>query len=447
MPRLCAFCGCNNRVGCGLSFFAFPKDSTRRRKWLLNLMRADLSPDMTREESDRAGYVVCEQHFRPKDINSKGRRKRLAPEAVPILLHTIKEEQRDLEMPSTDVHAPVPLQDTPPYEQVVAMFNKLLAEKDEKIKDLKSILQRERARMRLMKFRMNSKIRELKRKLEQQQNSSGDQGDQLTAASDCLPQAAKEFFDKQIAMAKVRKHGQRYDKKQKDMAIQLYKQSPSCYSELQKMFQLPSSTTLRRHQVVSQEASPSEEEDREPLGWPASQKDTPGDPERGEEEKLADVAGWVVQKVAQDPEVSACTECESLLVETNDTEHNYHTRMEKDAVSAVKKSPTSARLLHPSEAFKECISKCDSVIQKIPPNAMAPKKLKAYLRASGAFSELHRIHPAHSKAIERVAVNKYVMCRVVAELKETAQNRKRTHEKKSAACQELNVSTLEVNQD
>lgn len=34
-------------------------------------MRADLSPDMTREESDRAGYVVCEQHFRPKDINSK----------------------------------------------------------------------------------------------------------------------------------------------------------------------------------------------------------------------------------------------------------------------------------------------------------------------------------------------------------------------------------------
>ncbi|XP_004571908.3 uncharacterized protein LOC101469268 isoform X5 [Maylandia zebra] len=393
MPRLCAFCGCNNRVGCGLSFFAFPKDSTRRRKWLLNLMRADLSPDMTREESDRAGYVVCEQHFRPKDINSKGRRKRLAPEAVPILLHTIKEEQRDLEMPSTDVHAPVPLQDTPPYEQVVAMFNKLLAEKDEKIKDLKSILQRERARMRLMKFRMNSKIRELKRKLEQQQNSSSDQGDQLTAASDCLPQAAKEFFDKQIAMAK------------------------------------------------------SEEEDREPLGWPASQKDTPGDPERGEEVKLADVAGWVVQKVAQDPEVSACTECESLLVETNDTEHNYHTRMEKDAVSAVKKSLTSARLLHPSEAFKECISKCDSVIQKIPPNAMAPKKLKAYLRASGAFSELHRIHPAHSKAIERVAVNKYVMCRVVAELKETAQNRKRTHEKKSAACQELNVSTLEVNQD
>ncbi|XP_005747637.1 uncharacterized protein LOC102207650 isoform X4 [Pundamilia nyererei] len=393
MPRLCAFCGCNNRVGCGLSFFAFPKDSTRRRKWLLNLMRADLSPDMTREESDRAGYVVCEQHFRPKDINSKGRRKRLAPEAVPILLHTIKEEQRDLEMPSTDVHAPVPLQDTPPYEQVVAMFNKLLAEKDEKIKDLKSSLQRERARMRLMKFRMNSKIRELKRKLEQQQNSSDDQGDQLTAASDCLPQAAKEFFDKQIAMAK------------------------------------------------------SEEEDREPLGWPASQKDTPADPERGEEEKLADVAGWVVQKVAQDPEVSACTKCESLLVETNDTEHNYHTRMEKDAVSAVKKSTTSARLLHPSEAFKECISKCDSVIQKIPPNAMAPKKLKAYLRASGAFSELHRIHPAHSKAIERVAVNKYVMCRVVAELKETAQNRKRTHEKKSAACQELNVSTLEVNQD
>ncbi|XP_031613581.1 uncharacterized protein LOC116334310 isoform X1 [Oreochromis aureus] len=431
MPRLCAFCGCNNRVGCGLSFFAFPKDSTRRRKWLLNLMRADLPPDRTREESDRAGYVVCEQHFRPNDINSKGRRKRLAPEAIPILLHTIKEEQRDLEMLPTDVPAPVPLRDTPPYEQVMAMFNKLLAEKDEKIKDLKSILQRERARMRLMKFRMNSKIRELKRKLEQQQNTSGDQGDQLTAASDCLPQAAKEFFDKQIAMARVRKHGQRYDKKQKDMAIQLYKQSPSCYSELQKMFQLPSSTTLRRHQVVSQEASP----------------DTAGDPERGEEEKLADVAGWVVQKVAQDPEVSACAECESLLVETNDTEHNYHTQMEKDAVSAVKKSPTSARLLHPSEAFKECISKCDGVIQKIPPNAMAPKKLKASLRASGAFSELHRIHPAHSKAIERVALNKYVMCRVVAELKETAQNRKRTHEKKSAACQELNVSTHEVNQD
>lgn len=145
------------------------------------------------------------------------------------------------------------------------------------------------------------------------------------------------------------------------------------------------------------------------------------------------MAGWVVRKVAEEPEVRACADCERLLLRTNDSEHSYAKLMEEEIFIAQKKYSSSANLLFPSEAFKNCILKCKGVIKKILPAAWSTRNLvrglKASLRASGALSVLTQIHPTHSKAIEQVALQKFVMCRMDAELRaknqEALKNRKR----------------------
>lgn len=152
-----------------------------------------------------------------------------------------------------------------------------------------------------------------------------------------------------------------------------------------------------------------------------------------EKEALAYVSSWVARKVAQEPSVRECGECESLLVRTNDAEHNYHGLAEDDAFISKKKYTTTSRLFQPSSLLKECICKCEGVIKKIPPKAWLKKKLTARLKTllsdSGVFADLHRIHPAHSNAIEKVALNKYVMCRMGAELRarnQASQSKKKT---------------------
>lgn len=40
----------------------------RREKWLHCTRRADLPSNMTAEEAKRRGYMICEDHFRQKDI-------------------------------------------------------------------------------------------------------------------------------------------------------------------------------------------------------------------------------------------------------------------------------------------------------------------------------------------------------------------------------------------
>lgn len=45
-------------------------------------------------------------------------------------------------------------------------------------------------------------------------------------------------------------------------------------------------------------------------------QDTAEEPKVGEQELLAYVAGWVITKVAEEPEVQICSECEKLLLHT-----------------------------------------------------------------------------------------------------------------------------------
>ena len=133
--------------------------------------------------------------------------------------------------------------------------------------------------MRQLKFRMNFKIRKLQKqyvssviaqvviikcnvhnckysshftcRLQHQQTAGKSRESYQPLATDCLPKATKDFFDMQIAMGRVAKHGQRYKTSEKDLAVQLFHHSPRCYSELQRVFKLPSKTTLRRHVMGS----------------------------------------------------------------------------------------------------------------------------------------------------------------------------------------------------
>ena len=73
MPLICAVIGCNSKMGkdCGKQFFRIPPQikcnpenksrydlmTERRRKWLANISRSDLS-------SDKVKYTrVCSDHF------------------------------------------------------------------------------------------------------------------------------------------------------------------------------------------------------------------------------------------------------------------------------------------------------------------------------------------------------------------------------------------------
>lgn len=70
-------------------------------------------------------------------------------------------------------------------------------------------------------------------------------------ATDCLPKKTKTFLDGQIALTRAKKHGERYTREQKNLALRLYHHSPRCYNELRTTFQLPSTATLSRHLMGS----------------------------------------------------------------------------------------------------------------------------------------------------------------------------------------------------
>ncbi|XP_062405523.1 uncharacterized protein LOC134095835 isoform X3 [Sardina pilchardus] len=247
MPRLCAFNGCNNTVGCGRSFFCLPKKDRSREAWLCHIKREVL----TKAEPERGGYMFCEDHFRPEDITCKAQRKRLVSNAVPVLFERstpLLQEKTDSDIPTCLAREGMPSQGTEEPKMAVD-FHTLLERKDKKIKELKSLLGKEKGKLRALRFRFKKKISNLQSQVSTPQPQQSTETYALDTS--CLPKEAKEFVEGQIAMAKARSHGQRYSKKQKDLAVRLYHHSPACYQELKSTFQLPTPSTLIRHMMDS----------------------------------------------------------------------------------------------------------------------------------------------------------------------------------------------------
>lgn len=138
-------------------------------------------------------------------------------------------------------------------------------------------------------------------------------------------------------------------------------------------------------------------------------------------EELSYVAGWVTRKVAEEPDLGQCWECERVLTKRNYNEHSYSTATREGSFIQAKKFHAGANLYEPSEAFQTCIQRCETTIKREMPRVWAAKglaqSLKMVLERSRAFDHIHIQHPAHSKAIEAIALDKYIMCRLGAEIK------------------------------
>ena len=168
--------------------------------------------------------------------------------------------------------------------------------------------------------------------------------------------------------------------------------------------------------------------------------------QEGEQEALTYVAGWVTKKVAEEPDLGQCWECERVLVKRNNREHSYSTATREGSFIQAKKFHSSASLHEPTEAFQACIARCESNIKRELPRVWAAKglaqKLKEALQRSGAFDEIHLQHQYHSKAIEAIALNKFIMCRLGAEIKarnQVAAQIKKRNEKNGRKRKCLNI--------
>ena len=59
--------------------------------------------------------------------------------------------------------------------------------------------------------------------------------------------------------------------------------------------------------------------------------------QEGEQEVLTYVAGWVTKKVAEEPDLGQCWECERVLVKRNNREHSYSTATREGSFIQAKK--------------------------------------------------------------------------------------------------------------
>lgn len=167
----------------------------------------------------------------------------------------------------------------------------------------------------------------------------------------------------------------------------------------------------------------------------------------GEEEALNYVAGWVCQKVKEDPELGQCSECERVLTKHNDAEHSYSTAMREGSFLRQKQYSSTAGLCNPSDVLGLAIKKSEVAIKRALPRVWGSRgitrALQDLLKHEGAFEQILEAHPTHGKKIERVASKKFIMCRVGAAIKrmnEDVGGGKRQKEKTARKLACLNTS-------
>ncbi|XP_048111243.1 uncharacterized protein LOC125302202 isoform X2 [Alosa alosa] len=265
MPKLCAAIGCNNRQS-EKSIFSFP-NTDRKKRWLINIRRADLSFSISTSDLTAGGYGVCEDHFNPSMIIQMSKRKRLTDEAVPTIINcpnppkgitimrsildrtvaegtTIGDQGHRESNLGTDARADVTelqkqLQKEREDKQLLALQlcdsrkdNKWLRNKIKALTVSKSRLQR----------RLRSQINDLKTKLQAEQGKI-----KLSDTLATLPPHSREFLMFQAKEQRPIRKCRKFPKKIKDMALQIIHQSPATYKVLRTYFCLPCPSTLRRY--------------------------------------------------------------------------------------------------------------------------------------------------------------------------------------------------------
>ena len=220
-----------------MSFFRFPRDEERSKRWKINSRREDISRKSANELFN--GTVLCSAHFEDSQFSS-ARKNRLKKTAVPTLFD-VPNPPKSVTLSSK--HAPK-LRQTPnetsstienhfrsTHTHTNSQSKKLMFKSDD-VKLLKKKLDCQRKRIKRLqtkpKFRSQKdevrNIKELARNYFQNNN-------------------AYYFFCKQLDLSLSK--GNRWSVRDKSFALSLLHASPKAYRILQKLFYLPSVDTLR----------------------------------------------------------------------------------------------------------------------------------------------------------------------------------------------------------
>ncbi|CAM4570411.1 unnamed protein product [Leuciscus chuanchicus] len=152
-----------------------------------------------------------------------------------------------------------------------------------------------------------------------------------------------------------------------------------------------------------------------------------------EEEGLFYVAGWLVRVLQQEEIIQACPHCEVLLLGDRHQDHNYAASVDQPFLEA-KKYTASANLM----------KKCFAAIQLLEgefarhidtfwPHNQITQKMERTLANLGVFNSLFSSHPEHASLLETIAIKKFVMCRLGAEIRE--RNRRLSKQQSAIAAQ------------
>ncbi|XP_041966356.1 uncharacterized protein LOC121724076 [Alosa sapidissima] len=141
-----------------------------------------------------------------------------------------------------------------------------------------------------------------------------------------------------------------------------------------------------------------------------------------EEEVLTYISGWLVKGITSDPLLSSCSQCEELLVHIPHTDHNYTTTPTNSSTFIKRKRYThNANLLEPSKLMTDTIIKMEAKLAPLLKIHWAEsgllKKLKDDIQQSDVFNNMSRLHPEHSFALQEKILQKFIMCRIGAELR------------------------------
>lgn len=125
---------------------------------------------------------------------------------------------------------------------------------------------------------------------------------------------------------------------------------------------------------------------------------------------------------SKDPLLSTCSECEELLVHVPHTDHNYSKQIDSSNIFLKRKRCTdTANLIEPSSHLKLTIRKIEENIAPVIKMHWADgsllKLLQEQIYSSGVLDTFTQTHHKNTDALKRIIAQKYVMCRIGAELR------------------------------
>ncbi|XP_014661379.1 PREDICTED: THAP domain-containing protein 5-like [Priapulus caudatus] len=243
-----------------LCFFNFPKkDIERCKRWIINTRRTDINVGNVKYRS------LCEEHFdasqymNPADKGVARPRKRLMPNAVPLIFNIPNPPRNPVPrkpptkrvLPQAAASSKKPKGNEQATEDVPvpaclgvsgATPNKLTVPATAKEIELRKKLNI----CRVKNYRLSKKLEAMNKLVEVQKAKTSDMQSVINGVSKYLTGLPLDFFIAQLRMADAKSKKKRWSQEMKALCQSLHDKSPSTYSMLSSKFALPGIRTLKR---------------------------------------------------------------------------------------------------------------------------------------------------------------------------------------------------------